>query len=166
MAGLFFLYRRRHRRPGILPQEVLQAEFTSGDDDRNAEDSPNHLTPFLINTRYPAASPPGPLPPPSTGYDSPGQIGPSFSQTTYQLESGPPSASRFVVQNRDSVAVGSRSPFEGVDEKRRLAMRERDPQVEGRARDFGPVTFASGNDEGLLPPDYHQATRPFITKTR
>ena len=34
-------------------------------------------------------------------------------------------------------------------------------QVQGRVQDFGPVTYTSGNDEGLLPPDYRQATEPF-----
>lgn len=79
------------------------------------------------------------------------------------------------------------SSLDAAGEKMRLAMREQDTQagvvsqqvvplnvatseedirnsrmqVEGRVQDFGPVTYASGNNEGQLPPDYRQATEPF-----
>ena len=79
------------------------------------------------------------------------------------------------------------SSLDAAGEKMRLAMREQDTQagvvsqqvvplnvatseedirnsrmqVEGRVQDLGPVTYASGNNEGLLPPDYRQATEPF-----
>lgn len=67
------------------------------------------------------------------------------------------------MHNAGSVGVGGSGPsFGAMDEKRRLAMRERDPQVEGPPR----VTFVSGNDEDLLPPAYHQVTNPFITEQR
>ena len=96
------------------------------------------------------------------------------------------------MHNADNPVVGSWSSPDAVGEKRRLAMREQDPQaggvsqravlpnaatseedirnartrVEGRAEDFGPVAYVSGNNEGLLPPDYRQATEPFRTVKR
>ena len=72
-----------------------------------------------------------------------------------------------------------RSSFDAVDEKRRLEARERERvlraglpgadmseedlgsarmQVDGRAQDFGPVSLVPGDEEGMLPPDYRQAT--------
>jgi len=91
------------------------------------------------------------------------------------------------VHNADNPMGGSWSSFDTAGEKRRLAMREQDPQVgavsqqvvlsntatseedirnsrmkvEGRVQDFGPVAYVSGNNGGLLPPDYRQATEPF-----
>ena len=87
---------------------------------------------------------------------------------------------------------GSWSSFDTAGEKRHLNMREQDPQVgavsqqavfpnvaaseddirssrmkvEGRVQDFGPVAYVSGNNGGLLPPDYRQATEPFHTGKR
>ena len=66
--------------------------------------------------------------------------------------------------NADSTVVGSRSSFDAVDEKRRLAMRGRNSQAEGRAQDSGPVVFDPENDEGQLPPYHHEATSSFITE--
>ena len=67
------------------------------------------------------------------------------------------------MRDADHHGTGPRTPFEAVSEKRRLAMRERDRRAEGRERDSGPVNFVSENDDGLLPPNYHQATNPFAT---
>ena len=41
-------------------------------------------------------------------------------------------------------------------------------QVEGRSRDFGPVTFVPNpeHDGNTLPPDYSQATQPFPSRQR
>ena len=36
-------------------------------------------------------------------------------------------------------------------------------QVEGRVQDFGPISHIPETDEGILPPDYQQATEPFHT---
>jgi len=61
------------------------------------------------------------------------------------------------VQNANKVLGGSVSSFEITDEKKRLAMRER----EGRVQDSGPITFVSGNNNGgMLPPEYRQAAFP------
>jgi hypothetical protein len=89
------------------------------------------------------------------------------------------------VRNADQLAAGSGA----ADEKRRLAMRERELQagtVSGQVvpptvvmsekgprnawmqvdevQDFGQVTFAPGN--GLLPPYSRQTTKPFPTEKR
>lgn len=57
------------------------------------------------------------------------------------------------MQNVNKVLGGSVSSFEITDEKKRLAMRER----EGRVQDSGPISFVSG---GMLPPEYRQAALP------
>jgi len=168
VVGLVLWYRRRHRKPAILPVEVLEAEFAS-DDGHGSAESWVHLSQA-----------------PQRRTD------PSPYLVADQPESGPSSSSRLVVHNTDSPMGGSWSSLDAAGEKRRLAMREQDPRagvvsqqvvplnvatseedirnsrmrVEGRVQDFGPVAYVSGNSGGLLPPDYRQATEPFRTGKR
>jgi len=166
LIGLFFWYRRRHRRPAILPVDVLEAEFASADGHGSAE-SWVHLS-----------------------HATPVRTDPSPYQTAYQSDSGPSSSSRLVVNHADTPVVGSWSSSDASGEKRRLVMREQELQagvvsrqevlpntststseedirnsrmrVDGRVQDFGPVTYVGGGSEpSLLPPDYRQATEPF-----
>ena len=146
--------------PAILPAEVLEAEFAS-DDGHGSAESWVHLS-----------------------HAQPARNDPSPYRANDQTESGPSTSSRLVVHNSDSTVVGSWSSLDREGEKRRLAMREQElragvvsqqaalpnttrseedirnsrMRVEGRVQDFGPVTYTSGNSEGLLPPDYRQAT--------
>ena len=155
---LFFLwYRRRHRKPAILPQEVLQAEFDDAHDE--AADSSTRLTPFVTSSisRYPEHPPPGPVPFPSTGYDS-SEPGPSLYPSSYyrSVSGNSSSSARFVVQNADGAAGGTRSMSDAVEEKRRLAaaLREQD-QRESRDQNFGSITLSHpGNVEYSVLPGY------------
>ena len=162
VVGFFFWYRRRHRQPAILPVEVLEAEFAS-DDGHGSAESWVHLS-----------------------HGPQRRTDPSPYLVADQTDSGPSSSSRLMVHNVENPMGRSWSSFDTAGEKRRLAMREQDPQkgelsqqavlpnvatsegirnsrmkVEGRVQDFGPVAYVSGNNEGLLPPDYRQATEPF-----
>ena len=173
MAILLLWYRRRHRKPMILPQDVLQAEFIENDEEGHSEESSTRLTPFLNSTitRYRAISPPpAPISFPSTGDDSPARDGPSLYHPLHLPEQVPVSSSRFVVQNADGGGGGNdRSLSDAAEEKRRLAVaiRERDRQVESGTQGVGMlVDFASGHEDGTMPPDYHQATQPSTTRPR
>lgn len=175
MAILLLWYRRRHRKPMILPQDVLEAEFTENDEEGDPGDSSTRLTPFLNSaiTRYRAVSPPpAPISFPSTSNDSPARDGPSLYRSSHLLEPVSVSSSRFVVQNADGGASGNdRSLSDAAEEKRRLgvAMRERDRQMESGMQGVGmPVNFVSGNGDGdeMMPPDYHQAIQPSTSRAR
>lgn len=149
LVWLVFWYRRRHRKPAVLPQDVLGAEFAADESDNGeATDSSTHLGPFVHSTitRYPVP-PPIPPTPSSASHDSPKRPGSSSSHATHKSESG---RSRLVVHNADGPS------FEAVSEKRRVEMRER-----GRVQDPGPVTYASGSNEGAPPPEYRQGSEPF-----
>ena len=150
MVSMFLWYRRRYRRPEVLPQDVLRAEFASENDDGEATGSSTRLAPFLNCrvTRHPVA---------------PTRVPPSLilagcvSPVRVQARDGPPSASGFVVNNRD----GGRSFPDAAEEKRRIAvaMRER----EDDRRDFGSGAFVSGNGDGVLPEYSHLETRSFTS---
>ena len=105
---LFLWYRRRHRKPANLPQEVLQAEVDDGYDETG--DASTRLTPFVNSTisRYLEHPPPRPVALPSTR------------------------------QNADGAADSTRSVSDAAEEQRRLtaALRERD-QTESWAQRFG-----------------------------
>lgn len=176
LVGLFLWCRRPRPEPSVRPQEVLQAEFS--DENGDTADSLTRLRPLAVTfpapalkntvTRYPAPSPVAPLLPPSAGYDSPGYAGPFVPRNPQQ--SGPMprrSNSRLVVHNGDYSGTGSRLPLGAADEKRRLAMRQRQRRlVEGQEQDFGPVTFDPENNGGLLPPYCSQVTLPLMTQNR
>lgn len=71
-----------------------------------------------------------------------------------------------MVQNADHSWISFQLPLGAADEKRYLAMRQRERQiVEGQEQDFGPVTFVPENNGGVLPP-YSQVTRPVMTQKR
>ena len=174
LLGIFLWCRRPRPEPSVRPQEVLQAEFS--DENGGAADSLTRLRPVAVTfpapvlkntiTRYPAPSPGAPLLPHSAGYDSPGYTGPFVPRNPHQ--SGPMprrSNSRLVVHNEDYSGSGSRFPLGALDEKRRLAMGQREHWfVEGQEQDFGPVTFDPENNGGLLPPYRSQVTLPLTTQ--
>lgn len=171
MAVLLLWYRRRHRKPMILPQDVLEAEFTENDEESDPGDSSTRLTPFLNSaiTRYRAVSPPpAPISFPSTGNDSLARDGPSFYRSSHLLGHTPVSSPGFVVQ---SAGGNGRSLSDAAEEKRRLGatMRERARQTESGVQGVGlPVDYVSGNENGddIMPPDYHQATQPSTSRAR
>lgn len=144
LIWLVLLYRRRHRKPVVLPEDVLQAEFVADEGDRDAMESSTHLapSPFVqsIIMRYPT-SPTTPHIPSSPSQDPPGLAGPSLYQSRRKSESGSFASSRLVVHNGD----------EAADEWGRLEMRERD-----RVQDSEPVAYVSGKSEEQLPPEYCQ----------
>jgi hypothetical protein len=168
---LLWYRRRRRRKSDTLHQDVLQAEFAHHNDSSSAADSSAHLTPFRVFdsviARHPVAPPPPPppppTPPPSSSQDSPVQ---TYSR---QPEPGPSSGPRLVVYNADGVVTES-TPFSDVlEEKRRLAMRERDRRVDGRTQDPGRVPKLVSrirNSAGQLPPEYHLAAQPPTSRTR
>ena len=88
---LFLWYRRRHRKPAILPQEVLQAEVEDGYDE--TADASTRLTLFVNSTisQYHEHPPRGHVALPSTR------------------------------QNADGAAGGTRSVSDTAEEQRRLA---------------------------------------------
>ena len=150
LVGLFFWYHRRYRRPGILPQEVLDAEFISNDGNGGGEaDYSTRLTPFLYNTatRYLTSSV-VPFTP------APGGGGPNPSNEKLRLRTREEDPQAGVVsQQVGAVAPNVITPGEDTPNARM--------QVEGRVQDFGPISHVPGNDESILPPDYQQATEPF-----
>lgn len=169
---LLWFRRRRHKKPTILPQEVLQAEFAIGDDDGSPLDSSTHLTPYRVFdsviTRQRVDSLPQPPSSHSTFQDSPAQTDFSFNQTPRQPSPGPSSGPRLIVYNADGIVLESASLTDLADEKRRLAMRERERQMsDGRTLDTGPISRLASrirNSAGQLPPDYHLATQPSTSR--
>ena len=156
LVGLFFWYHWRHRRPGILPQEVLDAEFTfDGGNDGGEVDSSTHLTPFLHNaaTRYLASSV-VPITPPPRGSDSPERRNPSSEKLRLRTREED-TQTGVVLRGVVAVVPNVVTPEEDTRNARM--------QVEGRVQDFGPISYVLENDEGILPPDYQQATEPFHT---
>ena len=71
--------------------------------------------------------------------------------------------------NADGVVTDSTPFSDVVEEKRRLAIRERNRQVEGRTQDPRPapkLVSRIRNSAGQLPPDYHLATQPSTSGIR
>ena len=156
LVGLFFWCRWRHRRAGVLPQEVLNGEFTSVDGNGGGEvDSSTHLTPFPYNaTMCDLTSSLVPFTPPPGGSDSPGHR--HSSNEKLRLRTREEDVQAGVVSQEVVVPVPNLvTPGEDARNARM--------QVEGRVQDFGPANHVPGNDEGMLPPDYQQATEPFNT---
>ena len=148
LVGLFFWYRRQHRRPGVLPQEVLDAEFGSNDVTGGGEvDYSSHLTPFFRNaaTHYLASSI-VPFAPAVGGSHSPD----CPNSSNEKLRSAGVVSQEAVVPVPNLI-----TPEEDIQNARM--------QVEGRVQDFGPIDHVSENQGGVLPPDYQQATEPFHT---
>lgn len=166
MVLLLFWYRRRRRKTDPHPQDVLQAEFGPNNDGGSPADSSAHLTPFRVFDSVitrPSVAPPPPLinMPPASRY-SPAQTSSSLTQSPRQPSPGPPPGPRLVVYNADGVSTEPTPLSDVLEEKRRLAIRERDRQT-GRLQDSGPVTKLVSrirNSAGQLPPDYHLATQP------
>jgi hypothetical protein len=161
IVSLFWWYRRRHRKPNVLPHDVLQAEFASEDGDGgDATDSSTRLTPFLNHTITPYPTAPSEAPPslPSIGYDFAAfGDGPPLYPSLYQTGSGPSSAPRFIVNNGDGGELGSRSLADAAEEKRRLAVAI--GKRENRMGDFEPGgVLVSGTGDSGMPPGYHLAT--------
>ena len=172
MVLLFMWYRRRHRKPAILPQDVLQAEFANEGERGDPGGSSTRLTPWLNSTvpRYRGVPPPT-LPSFPSGYDPAGRDDPSAYRSSYLEENLPSSAPRLVVHNVD----GTRRFPNAGEEKRRLAAarRERDRQVEeegqgqGQTQSFGmdtPLVPLRGDGWVVVPPDYYQATHPSASR--
>jgi hypothetical protein len=72
------------------------------------------------------------------------------------------------VYNADGVVLDSASLTDLADEKKRLAMRERERRMgDGRTFDPGPILKLASrirNSAGQLPPDYHLATQPSTSR--
>ena len=161
MVSLLWWYIRRHRKPSVRPRDVLQAEFApENGDGGGSTDSLACLTPFLNSTitRYPEAAPsdaPPSLPPMGLDLAVFGD-GPPLYPASYQAESEPQSAPRFIVNNADGTELGSRTLSDAVEEKRRLAVSM------GSRQDFRPggVGVVTGNGDSGLPPGYQLATQP------
>ena len=150
LIGLLFWFHLRHRRPGILPQEVLDAEFTSNDGNGGGEaDSSTRLTPFPYDaaTRYLTSSVvPFTL--------APGGGGPNPSNQKLRLRTRQEDTQAGVV-SQEVVTVVPNVVTPGED------ARSARMQVEGGVRGFGPVGHVPENGGVILPPDYQQATEPF-----
>ena len=147
LVGLFFWYRRRHRRPGILPQEVLDAEFVPDDGNGGGEaDHSTRLTPSLYNAvmRY--------LTPSVVPFTPPQRPDPSNEKSRPRTREEDPQAG---ASSQQAATVIPNVVTPGEDTRNARI------QVEGRAQDFGPVNYIPDSDEGILPPDYQQATQPF-----
>ena len=171
VVAVFFLlrYRRRHRKPGVLPHEILQVEFSPYDYDGDGADSSSHLTPFRVFesviTRQPLVDPP--LSPFSTGKLSQRRTDSSSDRSPHESEPGLPSGPRLVVYDAEGVVVDSASLSDIVEEKRRLAVREQERKAEGHWPDAGQVAKLASrirNSAGQLPPDYHLVTQPSTSK--
>ena len=180
LVGLFFWYRWRHRRPGTLPREVLDAELTSDNGNNGGEpDFTNHITPFLYNavTRYFTSSV-APLPLPPDGGDPPERLNPlSRKMRVWMRERGaqvgavsrevvvPGPVQNVVMPEEDVRNVEIQAEVVQDVGMQVEVVQDVGMQVEGRVHDLGPISYVSENGEGPPPPDYEQAirTEPFRT---
>ena len=147
LVGFSFWYRWRHRRSGIPSQEVPDAEYVSDDGNGGGEaDRSTRLTPALYNAvmRH--------LTPSVVPFTPPQRPDPSKGESRPRTMEEDPQAG--VVSQQVATAIPNViTPWEDTRNAR--------IQVEGRAQDFGPIDYIPDSDEGILPPDYEQATQPF-----
>lgn len=169
VALLLLWFHRRRRKLATPTQDALLTELGQNSDGGSSAGSSAHLTPFRVFDSVieppPVAPPPPQIPLPSSGPASPALTYASYTPSPPQSEPGPSLGPRLIVYNADGAVAESTSLTDVLEEKRRLAIRERDRH--GPPPGFTPrLASRIRNSAGQLPPDYHLATQPPTSRPR